>query len=122
MSEAAKLQDWGAGPLVSDPMTKLGDANRRASEFMFGLQKLVLEEMVFVANEMLDRTRTETHLFAEFASKLAASHSVKDWRTMCNECSQHQLDFIRRDCDRLFRHGERMIEVTSRLVRPRAFG
>jgi hypothetical protein len=60
--------------------------------------------------------RTESHLFAEFISKLAGSHSVKDWGTMSRECSQHQLDFIRRDCDRLFRHGERMIETASRLI------
>lgn len=116
MSEPAKLQDWAVEPLVSDPMVRLADANRRALDFMLGLQKVALEEMVFVANELLDRTRTESHLFAEFASKLAGSQSVKDWRTMYNECSQHQLDFIRRDCDRLFRHGERVVEATSHLV------
>jgi hypothetical protein len=116
MSEPAKLQAWLAEPSASDPMTRLADTNRRAVDFMFGLQTLVFEEIAFVTNEMLDRTRTETHLFAEFASKLAASHSVKDWRAMYGECSQHQLDFIRRDCDRLFRHGERLMEATSRLV------
>lgn len=122
MSEPATLKDWTAEPSSLDPMTTLADANRRASDFMFGLQKLVLDEIVFVADEMLDRTRTETHLFAEFVSKLAASHSVKDWRTMCNECSQHQLDFIRRDCGRLFRQGERMLETTSNLVNVRSRG
>jgi len=81
----------------------------------FGAQMVILEEMVFAANEMLDRARTETHLFSEFISKMAGSHSVKDLKTMCEECGQHQIDFVRRDCERLFRHGERMIETTSNL-------
>ena len=28
----------------------------------------------------------------------------------------HQLEFIRRDSDRLFKHGERMIATTSNLI------
>ena len=82
---------------------------------MMGAQKAMLEEMVFAGNEMLDRTRTETHLFSEFVSKMAGSHSVKDLKTMCEECGQHQIDFVRRDSERLFKHGERMIETTSKL-------
>jgi hypothetical protein len=46
---------------------------------------------------------------------MAGSHSVKDRKTMWQECSQHQIDFIRRDCERLFKQGERMIEATSKL-------
>jgi hypothetical protein len=119
VSELARLQDWTGEARASDPINHLADANRRALDFMVGAQKLVLEEMVFATNEMLDRTRTETHLFAEFVSKLAGSHSVRDWRTLCSECSQHQLDFIRRDCDRLFKHGQRMIEASASLMNPR---
>jgi hypothetical protein len=37
---------------------------------------------------------------------------------MCQECGQHQIDFVRRDSERVFKHGERMIEVTSKLLRP----
>jgi len=122
VSEPARLRDLTAEAQMPDPIVRMADANRRALDLMFGAQKLLMEELVFISNEMLDRTRTETHLFAEFVSKFAGSHSVKDWGTMCRECSQHQLDFIRRDCDRLFRHGERMIETTSSLInnRPRA--
>jgi thymidine kinase len=68
---------------------------------------------------MLDRARTETHLFNEFVSKMAGSHSVKDLRTMCEECGQHQIDVIRRDSERLFRHGERLLETTSKLLSDR---
>jgi thymidine kinase len=74
------------------------------------------EEMIFAGNEIIDRIRTETHLFSEFASKMASSHSVKDLKTMCEECGQHQIDFVRRDSERLFKHGERMIETTSNLL------
>jgi len=100
---------------VADAATRLTKENKRALDFMFGAQMVILEEMVFAANEMLDRARTETHLFSEFISKMAGSHSVKDLKTMCEECGQHQIDFVRRDCERLFRHGERMIETTSNL-------
>jgi hypothetical protein len=81
-------------------------------------QKMMLEEMVFASNEILDRTRTETHLLSEFVSKMAGSHSVKDLKMMGKECAQHQLDFIRRDSERIFKHGERMLEVTSKLFQP----
>lgn len=101
---------------VADTATRLTKANRNALDFMSGAQKAILEEIVFAGNEMLDRARTETHLFNEFVSKMAGSHSVKDLRTMCEECGQHQIDFIRRDSERLFRHGERLLESTSKLL------
>ena len=47
---------------------------------------------------------------------MAGAHSVKDVKTMCQECGQHQLDFLRRNSERLFRHGERMIATTSNLI------
>jgi hypothetical protein len=71
---------------------------------------------------MLDRARTETHLFAELISKMAGAHSVKDIKTMYEECGQHQIDFIRRDCKRVFKHGHRMIETTSNLFSNRTPG
>jgi len=88
---------------------------------MFGAQKILLEEIVFAGNEMFDRARTETHLLSEFVSKVAESHSVRDLSTMFEECSRHQIDFLRRDSERLFRHGQRMLENASNLFanRPR---
>ena len=111
----------GIEPMAAEAAARLTKANKSVTEFMFGAQKMLLEEMVFASNEVLDRARTETHLFSEFVSKMAGSHSVKDLRTMFEECGRHQIDFIRRDSERLFKHGERMIEVTSDLLanRPR---
>ncbi len=35
---------------------------------------------------------------------------------MYQECARHQLDFIRRDTERLLKHSDRMIDNTSKLV------
>ncbi|MGA7809833.1 hypothetical protein [Bradyrhizobium sp.] len=97
----------------------LGQAKKYALDFLFGAQRVMLEELVFASDELLDRARTETHLFTEFVSKMAGAHSVNNIKTMYEECGQHQIDFIRRDCERLFKHGQRMIETTSNLLRER---
>ena len=104
---------------AADAATRITKANKQALDFMFGAQKIILEEIVFAGNEMLDRARTETHLLSEFVSKVAGSHSVKDLKTMWQECGQHQIDFVRRDSERLFNHGQRMIEATSKLFSSR---
>jgi len=109
-------------PELSKPIdreTQWADANKKAVHFMLGAQRMMLEEAVFAAYATLDRVRTETHLFNEFASKLGAAHSVQDWKAVGSECGQHQLEFIRRDCDRMLKHGERLIEATSNLLNNR---
>ena len=95
------------------------ELNRSALEFMLGAQTMMLEELVFLGDEMLERTRTEMHLFNEFVMKMAGAHSVKDLRTLWLQCGEHQLDFFRRDSERLFRHSERMITTTSKLINGR---
>ena len=106
-------------PMAADAAARIAKANKSALEFLFGAQKMLVEEIVFAGNEILDRARTETHLLSEFVSKTAGSHSVKDLRTMFEECGQHQIDFVRRDSERLFKHGERMIAATSKLLAER---
>ena len=106
-------------PELSKPIdreTQWADANKKAVHFMLGAQRMMLEEAVFAAYATLDRVRTETHLFNEFVSKLGAAHSVQDWKAVGSECGQHQLEFVRRDSDRMLRHGERLIEATSNLL------
>ncbi len=107
---------------VAKVVTRLTKANKRASEFVSGAQEAIVDETIFTSNEIFDRIRTETHLFSEFVSKMAGTHSVKDLKTMYIECGQHQIDFIRRDCERLFKHGNRMIEATSKLFSNRPDG
>lgn len=104
---------------MANAVTRLTKTNRNALGFMFGAQKVLLDEMVFAGSEIIDRTRTEMHLLSEFVSKMAGSHSVKDLRTMGVECAQHQIDFVRRDSERIFKHGERVIEATTNLFNSR---
>lgn len=91
-------------------------SNKHALEVLIGSQQIVLEEILFASNEALDRARTETHLLAEFVSKLAGAHSVRGFQAMVQECGQHQIDFVRRDCDRLFKHGQRLIDASVNLA------
>ena len=65
-------------PEPSMTETRTADTKRRATRFMFGVLQFVLEEPLFVCSKVLVRTRSETHLFPEFAAKLAGAHSVKD--------------------------------------------
>ena len=116
MSELSERAASGPFPAVANAEAEATRLNQSALEFMLGAQKMMFEELVFFGDEMLERTRTETHLFTEFVTKMAGAHSVRDIKTMCQECGQHQLDFLRRDTERLFRHGERMIAATSNLI------
>ena len=100
---------------VANAVARVTRANRMALEFMFGAKELMFEEIAFVSSEMFDRMQTELHLFSETASKIAGAHSVQNLKAMFEECGQHQIDFIRRDSERLFRHGERVIEASSKL-------
>ena len=102
---------------ATEAQAQITKARERAASFMFGAQKLMLEECVFASNELVERAQTEMHLFSELVSKMAGAHSVSDIRTMWEECSKHQVDFIRRDCDRVFKHGERVIEATANLFK-----
>jgi hypothetical protein len=104
---------------VAHNVARLTRTNKCALDFAFGVQKAIFEEMIFASNEILDRIRTETHLFREFSSKMAGAHSVKDLKTMYEECGQHQIDFIRRDSERIFKHGERMVETAANLFNSR---
>lgn len=116
MTELSGQVTSGSAESVASGELQATQLNQSAVEFMIGAQKLMFEEFVFYTDEMLERTRTEMKLFTEFAAKMAGAHSVKDVRTMCRECGQHQLDFLRRDSERLFKHGERMIATTSHLI------
>jgi hypothetical protein len=104
---------------IAKTVERVNETNKRVLDFMFGVQRAVLEEAIFVSNECLERTRAETHLFSEFSSKMAEAHSVKNLKTMYDECGQHQIDFVRRDSERIFKHGERMIETAANLFNSR---
>lgn len=122
MSRLSERAASGSGsfPAIANAEAEATKLNQGALEFMLGAQRMMFEEMVFLGDEMLERTRTEMHLYTEFVAKMAGAHSVKDIKTLCQECGQHQLDFFRRDSERLFKHGERMIAATSNLINGRS--
>jgi hypothetical protein len=122
MAEFSEQHAAANGQPAADAAAQMSRANKNALDFMLGAQKALLEEIVFVGNETLDRARTETHLLTEFVSKMAGAHSVKNIKTMLEECGQHQIDFIRRDSERLFKHGEHAIETASKLFGNRSTG
>jgi FtsZ-binding cell division protein ZapB len=101
---------------VADATEKLANANERTTDILFGAQRLVLDEMLFISSEMLDRMTTEMHLATEFVSKMAQAHSVKNIRTLSKECGQHQIDSMRREAERFFKHGERVAERVAALL------
>ena len=120
MSELSERAASGSFPAAANAEAEATKLNQGVLEFMLGAQKIMFEELLFLSDEMLERTQTEMHLYTEFVAKMASAHSVRDVRTMCQECGQHQLDFFRRDSERLFRHGERMIAATSNLINGRS--
>jgi hypothetical protein len=95
---------------------RLTQSSKRALDFFSGAQGLIGDEIAFARDEVLDRVQTETQLFNEFLSKMAEAHSVNDIRTMYEVCGQHQVDFLQRDCERLFKHARRSIEATSKFL------
>ncbi|MFY9953563.1 hypothetical protein [Bradyrhizobium sp.] len=103
-------------PLANDAASQLTKANKYALYCLADARNVMLDEMMFAGTEFLDRAMTETQLFNEFLSKMAEAHSVRDLGAMYRECSRHQVDFIRRDTERLLKHGERVIDNTSKLI------
>jgi hypothetical protein len=122
MTELSEARAETSEQVAVDATASVAQADRRTMNLLFGAQRLMLDELIFVGSEMMDRARTETHLFTEFVSKMAEAHSVKNVETMWEECGRHQVDFIRRDSERLFKHGERMIEKMSNLLGSRPAG
>jgi hypothetical protein len=77
------------------------------------VQKAFVNEAMLSADEAMERVRVETHLLNEFLSKMAGAHSVKDLGTLWEECGRHQIEFARRESERFFGHGARLLDVTT---------
>lgn len=115
MSELSEA-DAGQGALLPTIIPeRVASSNKQAVLLWGDAQKVALEELVFLCNEMLDRSLSETHLMLEFIAKIAGVHSVQGARTMLQECGQHQIDFIKRDCERMFKHQQRLLDVGLKL-------
>ena len=80
MSELSERAASGSFPAVANAEAEATKLNQGALQFMLGAQKMMYEEWVFLGDEMLERTRTEMHLFTEFVTKMAGAHSVRTSR------------------------------------------
>jgi hypothetical protein len=113
MTDVSEQSSATNEPLATDAASQLTKANKYTFSFLADARNVLLDEMLFAGSEVFDRTIAETRIFNEFLSKLAEAHSVKDLGKMYQECTKHQLDFIRRDTERLLKHSERVIDNTS---------
>ena len=116
MTELSEREAASDEPLASDAASDIIKTERYALYCLADARNVMLDEMLFAGTEFLDRAVTETQLFNEFLSKLAEAHSLKDLGAMYRECSRHQVEFIRRDTERLLKHGERVIDNTAKLL------
>ena len=121
MAEFSEARDM-TEQVAAEATERVTQANRNTLNFLFGANRLLLDEFVFAGNELLERGRTETHLFTEFVSKMAGVHSVRGIQEMARECGQHQIDFLRRDSERIFAHGQRMVDAALKLATRRLEG
>jgi hypothetical protein len=116
MTELSEREAAGDESLASDVGSQITKASKYAFYCMGDARNVMLDEMLFAGSELLDRAMAETQLFNEFLSKIAEAHSLKDLGAMYRECSRHQIEFIRRDTERLLKHSERVIDNTSKLI------
>ena len=59
MSELSERAASGSFPVVANAEAEATKLNQGALEFMLGAQKMMFEELVFLGDEMMERTRTE---------------------------------------------------------------
>jgi hypothetical protein len=116
MTELSGRETASDEPLASDAASEIIKTERYGLYCLADARNVMLDEMLFAGTEFLDRAVTETQLFNEFLAKMAEAHSVKDIGAMYRECSRHQVEFIRRDTERLLKHSERVIDNTAKLI------
>lgn len=93
----------------------LNQSSKHAISFFSELRRLIGDEIRLTRDEIIDQARTETEIFNDLVSKLAEAHSAHDLRTAYELCSQHQVDLLQRNSERLFQHVRRSISATSKL-------
>ncbi len=113
MLEEAKVDSTGAG----DGPARLELHWETGVKTMHDAQRAFMAEAVLGTTEMLDRLRTESHLWNELISKMASVHSVKDLGAAWEECGRHQIDFARREAERFFDHGMHLLDASAGLLK-----
>jgi hypothetical protein len=99
-----------------------GSPGSAGANAIFDAQRAIAAEATSSAAEMFERLRTEVHLWNEFVSKVAAAHSVRDFRAVWEECGRHQIEFARRQAELVFDHGKRALDAAAGLSKIRSLG
>jgi hypothetical protein len=115
MSDAQSLERFANGNTADSAVNGLAGINKRSLNFIFGAQKVILDEMVDLGNDALERSQAELSVANEFVAKIAEAHSAKGFREVYDECGKHQVDFFQRDSERVFKHWQRFLDRTSKL-------
>lgn len=115
MSEVQSVEKFANGNKSGDVVSELAGINKRSLDFIFGAQKVILDEMVDLGNDALERSQAELSVANEFVAKIAEAHSAKGFREVYDECGKHQVDFFRRDSERVFKHWQRFLDRASKL-------
>lgn len=115
MSDTLNVEKLANGNGVGGIANQLVGMNKRSIDLFFNVQKAVLEELIDVSNDALERTSAEFSIANEFASKIAEAHSANGMKQVYEECGKHQADFIRRDSERAFKHWKRFLDRTSKI-------
>lgn len=107
---------------VTDNIADAGSRWGASLNAVRDVQKAFVSEAMLSANEAMERVRVETHLMNEFLSKFAGAHSVKDLGTLWEECGRHQIEFARRESERFFGHGGRLLDAAATMLKTSANG
>jgi hypothetical protein len=70
--------------------------------------------MVFAGNEMFDHARPRCTCLQNCLQN-ASAHSVGDFKDDVGGMQSPSARYLRRDTDRILRHGEQMIETATKL-------
>lgn len=62
----------------------------------------------------LDRFQSEANLASEFVSKLAASHSISDTATACQEWGNRHLEMFSEDSRRVMTESQKLMQKAAR--------
>lgn len=115
MSDGQNLEKFATANGTDSVANHLVGMNKRSIDLFFNVQKAVLEELIDVSNDALERTSAEFSIANEFVSKIAEAHSANGLKQVYEECGKHQADFIRRDSERAFKHWQRFLDRTSKV-------
>ncbi len=93
------------------------DAGKRGLQLSLAAQKALIEEFYQASGDALAHTKAQMHVANEFAAKIAEAHSFKDIIKVWQECSQHQMDVMRKDSERLAAYGQGVLEKSFQYLR-----